>query len=78
MVSPKRWCNGSACFSSIASMGQLLNIMGDKKQAMHQIVKLDGMLLKEMDFFVKNCYFSSDEELVYLRSTVTFWECVLF
>ena len=66
MVSPKCWCNGAACFSSIASMGQLLNIMGDKKQDMHQTLMLDGMLLKEMDFFVKNCHFSSDEELVYL------------
>ena len=67
LVSPKRWCNGAACFCNISSMGQLLNIMGGKKKAMTQILKLDGMLRKEMDYYIRFCQFTPDQELLYLR-----------
>ena len=69
----KRWCNGAACFSPIISMGQLLNMMDDREEAMHHIMIIDGLLLKEMDYFIKNCQFTEDEKLIYLRSRVTYW-----
>ena len=73
LVSPKRWCNGAACFTNIASTGQLLNIMNDKMTAMTKIIKLDGLLRGEMDYFLKQCDFTPDEELVYLRPRITYW-----
>ena len=41
LISVKRWCNGAACFTGIASVGQLLNIMDDKSSAMSKILALD-------------------------------------
>ena len=40
---------------------------------MHQIIKLDGYVMKEMDIFIANCNFTEDETLPYLRSRITFW-----
>ena len=73
LVSPKRWCNGAACFCEVSSMGQLLNIMNNKKKAMSQILKFDGLFLKEMDYYIKHFQFTSDELLLYLTSRVTYW-----
>ena len=73
LISAKRLCHEAACFTGIASVGQLLNIMDDKKTAMSKILTLDEHLRLEMQFFVRHAGFTPDEELVYLRSRLTYW-----
>ena len=48
LISVKRWCNGAACFTGISSVGQLLNIMHDKSNAMNLLLTLDDHLKLEM------------------------------
>ena len=47
-------------------MGQLLNIMT-------KILSLDGLLRREMEYSMRECAFTPHEELVYLRTRVTYW-----
>ena len=73
LIRPKRWCNGAACFTGIASVGQILNLMRDKQTAMSNILTLDDHLRLEMQFFIRDTDFTPDETLVYLRTRVTYW-----
>ena len=47
MISPKRWCNGSACFTKIASVGQLLNLMDNTKPGLLTIEAIQHNLVEQ-------------------------------